>query len=78
MNMEYDCSENDAIAVLRIFVFNFNFEDAENYSVVNHLKGIVNKFRVDPDIITIVPPEGSCEGGSKVSIICEYIKLMNN
>lgn len=72
MNMEYYCSENGAVAILRIFVFNFNFDATDNYTVIDRLKVIVGELRVDPDIISIVPPGGSCEGGSKVSIDFAY------
>lgn len=62
------------MAVLRIFVFNFNFDDAtDNCPVISRLKNIAGEFRVDPDIIAIVPPEGMCEGGSKVRVDCVYI-----
>ena len=72
-NMKYYYSENDAVAVLRIFVFNFNFDAVDNYPVIDRLKDIVGEFRVDPDIISVVPPGGSCEGGSKVRIDFVYI-----
>ena len=63
-----DFSDHVAIAVLRILVFNYNFESTVDTFEFTVFKQVIRDVRVDPDVINVVPPEGLCDTGSKVRI----------